>query len=557
MSKRLKKEFPFRVIASAIQGCQSPASAKKYGRDSRLGAPCIPLIKNLERYSEDSNGELMLLAAQGSYVTEIEPDPFFHSRNDVYMNPKVRDRLSIQRRNEKSRRNSWESYIEEHPDSDREMPTQNFFGDIPSNEYRVFSDLSLNDKICLFTRPHPSQNRDPMASSRDLPRHLRKSVVFPATKQRLVPSPKNLGEKSPRLILSTGCCTFPNYNGSNDRGDRAFRDHTLGCAVIDIIDDKTYLARLAKANSKGTLFDLGIKYVPDRDPQKADAIALVVGDFHIPFHHQKSLEATIEMANLLGVKEVITGDVIDFVTIVHHEWDNALRSMDLDNIGLTRLQDESKIGYDVVKYVAERIAPAKLTLTHGNHDDFVFKYLASGRHFRGGESKLNGRFCQRVMEKMDYGKISTTTIQEFRSMREDIITDTTRPNVLKACLESIGPIPSNVSFLGLGSDHRLWGVQTGAHGHKGPRGTRGNLNNLIYGFGKTIIGHTHQLEEKDGSISVSTISHPLEYERGQPSMLVRGNAVIYNGGLCQGIPIIGEEALWATEDHKKMLRELK
>lgn len=544
MSKRLKREFPYRVVVSAVQGCQSPAAADKYSRDSRLGAPCIPLIENLERYSEDTNADLMLLAAQGSYASEIELDPHFQKRDDIFMNSFVYRRLLAQRR-------------KEFPRIEEEGEPSTHFWNTESPEYKTFISMSLNDKICLFNRPNPSQNRDPMASSRDLPRHLRKSVVFPSTKQRLVPSPKNLGEKSPRLIMSTGCCNLPNYNGSNDRGDRAFRDHTLGCAVIDVLDEKTYLARLAKANSKGTLFDLGIKYVHQREPQKAGAIALVVGDPHIPFHHQRSLDATVEMAELMGVREVITGDLIDFITIAHHNWDDALHSMDLDAIGLIRLEDEVKMGYDVMVDLAQRMAPARLVLTHGNHDDFVLKYLSSGRHFRGGESKLNGRFCQRVMEKMNYGVSSITSPRDFRACREEIIRDTTYPNVLKSCLEAIGPLPSNVTFLNVGQDHRLWGVQTGAHGHKGPRGARGNLNNLIYGFGKTVIGHTHQLEEKDGSVSVSTICHPLGYERGQPSALIRGNAVIYPGGLVQSIPIIGEDGLWATEDHKKMLRELK
>ncbi len=512
----------------------------------------------MEKYGKDTSGELILVGAQGSYVNEIELNKFFWGRDDLYMNPKVYQRLLIQRNHEKEKRAARANYMEDHPDSDREMPQDHFWDVIPEHDYHLVTSLSLNDKVCLFTRPHPSQNRDPLASSKDLPRHFGKSVIFPATKQRFLPAPKNLGEKSPRLIATTGSCNYPNYNGSNDRGDRAFRDHHLGCAVVDILDSRTYLVRLAKANQRGTLFDLGIKYVAGREPQKARAVALVAGDIHAPFHHQPSLEATIEMANLMGVREVITGDLVDFITVSHHGWDNALASMDLDDMGLIKLEDECKMGYNVMRYLAERIGSAKLVIPRSNHDDFVLQYLSAGRHFRGGEAKLNGRFCQRVLSKMRYDNVSITTSQDFASgIREEIISDHNRPNVLRACMEAIGPIPLNVQFLDLGEDHRVWGVQTGAHGHKGPRGARGNLNNLIYGFGKTVIGHTHQLEDKDGSVSVSTLSHPLEYERGQPSMLIRGNAVIYPGGIVQGIPMIGSEALWATEDHKKMLKELK
>ena len=544
MAKRLKRDYPYRVLASAVQGAQSPGAAKRYGKDGSLGAPCMPLVRSLEQYSSDTGGELMFLATQGSYAGEIDLDPFFHDREDVYMNSKRYNKLKADRRSE-------------FPQIRKNGGTSSHFWEISNHKYATFTDLTLNENLSIFLRPNPSQNRDPLAAAMDLPRYFGKSVVFPATKQRLAPAPKNLGEKTPHLVLTTGCCNLPNYNGTNDRGDRAFRDHVLGCAVIDVVDDNIYLPRLAKANAKGTLFDLGIKYVSGKDPKKAEAIALVAGDLHIPFHHQKSLDSTIEMANLLEVREVIIGDIIDFLTIAHWNWDDALHAMALAKIGLTRLEDEAKIGYDVTKYIAERIAPAKLLITHGNHDDFVIKYLKNGRHFRGGDALLNGRFCNGVLNRMGYGGLSSTSVDEFLSKREGLVRTLTTPNAVKACLEEIGTLPENVDFLNLGDDHRHWGIQTGAHGHKGPRGTRGNLKNHISGFGKATIGHTHQLEEKDGSISVSTLCHPLPYEEGQPSVLVRGNAAIYEGGLQQAIPMIGDDAVWATEDHKKMLRDLK
>ncbi len=53
------------------------------------------------------------------------------------------------------------------------------------------------------------------------------------------------------------------------------------------------------------------------------------------------------------------------------------------------------------------------------------------------------------------------------------------------------------------------------------------------------MGHTHSLEVNGGSISVGTSGIiPMPYQKGQPSTSTPGNAVIYEGGLAQGLPII-------------------
>jgi len=74
------------------------------------------------------------------------------------------------------------------------------------------------------------------------------------------------------------------------------------------------------------------------------------------------------------------------------------------------------------------------------------------------------------------------------------------------------------------------------------------------GYGKVVMGHVHQIEINSGSISVGTSSNiPLEYQLGQPSTSMAGNAVLYDGGLLQAIPII--KAHWKKEDFASYLLE--
>src|SRR3989339_593465 len=56
---------------------------------------------------------------------------------------------------------------------------------------------------------------------------------------------------------------------------------------------------------------------------------------------------------------------------------------------------------------------------------------------------------------------------------------------------------------------------------------------------ENICGHVHQLEILRNAISVGTSTKiPLEYQIGNPSTSMSGNAAIYEGGIVQAIPII-------------------
>src|SRR3989339_570939 len=97
----------------------------------------------------------------------------------------------------------------------------------------------------------------------------------------------------------------------------------------------------------------------------------------------------------------------------------------------------------------------------------------------------------------------------------------------------------NATFLKPGEDRQYWGYLCSAHGHQGTNGARGNLKNLEKAYDKIICGHVHQLEILRNAISVGTSTKiPLEYQIGNPSTSMSGNAAIYEGGIVQAIPII-------------------
>ena len=60
------------------------------------------------------------------------------------------------------------------------------------------------------------------------------------------------------------------------------------------------------------------------------------------------------------------------------------------------------------------------------------------------------------------------------------------------------------------------------------------------------MAHEHKLEIFRDAISVGTSTNiPLDYQLGNPSTSMAGNAVVYRGGLAQAIPII--KSRWAPD----------
>ncbi|MEM4719565.1 MAG: hypothetical protein QXG18_01735 [Candidatus Pacearchaeota archaeon] len=125
------------------------------------------------------------------------------------------------------------------PLSEKEMPMQYFWDEIPEEEYKRLDVLYLNKKIAVIEPHTPPQNEDPARGNRDLAQdYLGVSIVMPHPKQRLVSIPKDLAGKLPRVFLTTGCCTYPNYNETNSLGKRAARHHQYGFAAVDILEEK-------------------------------------------------------------------------------------------------------------------------------------------------------------------------------------------------------------------------------------------------------------------------------------------------------------------------------
>jgi len=446
------------VITSA-QAIQSEKHAKRYRGDSSRGAPNKELIRGLERYCSDRGAEMIILRMPGMDNSEETMHPFFGGRSDVY------DRFT----------------------------------------------KKLNEGIELSDMMVPPQNVDP-ASGRQRFVQTDCTKVFPHTKQRLKAVPAS-NANLPKLLMTTGVITHPNYHPSNHRGDAARRDHMYGAVVVEIIDDTFYNARHIRAQQNGKFIDMGLKYDKGRKPAWAGVEALVLGDIHVGDDDPETMKANYEMIDFFKPDRLFLHDFLNGHSVNPHERENLMSRAQNWEKGRLSLEEELSNAYDELCTISRLMGKREVNLVACNHHFFLDRYLESGDFTK---EPWNTKIAMNLGLAMIDGE-----------------------DPVEVGLRMMGDIPSNVNFLKIDTDYKRWGWQLGSHGHKGISGSRGSIRSRENAHGKSITGHSHTPEIQRNTFIVGTSTElVLDYNKGDVSSWMAANAVLYKGGLVQMIPII-------------------
>src|SRR3989339_672138 len=255
--------------------------------------------------------------------------------------------------------------------------------------------------------------------------------------------------------------------------------------------------------------------IGERLNTKVKTVALVVGDSHFAEINPKVDKANVQMMQALEPKHTHLNDIFAALSINIHEVDDPIRRNRMKKAHTNSLEEEL---YFAGKYLTRNAKIAgewggEIVVNFSNHDDMIYRWLATEKYRTDDENRLVA----------------------WKILAQDI----NRGNCFEKSIKLFNDIPKNVTFLKPGEDRQYWGYLCSAHGHQGTNGARGNLKNLEKAYDKIICGHVHQLEILRNAISVGTSTKiPLEYQIGNPSTSMSGNAAIYEGGIVQAIPII-------------------
>jgi metallophosphoesterase superfamily enzyme len=313
---------------------------------------------------------------------------------------------------------------------------------------------------------------DPLTGMDSLSRG--ESAVFGHTKQRMktVATPQN---RLPKILVTTGAITLPNYIPAT-AGKKGEFHHVQGAIVVDIVSPKKFHLNFINAQKDGS-FIFGQKlYKPDRTIEDAPPYeALVMGDAHHRFADPEVVEATFGNGGLvdtLGAKVLVWHDLLDcYFGTPHHEKNPFIK--------IAKLRKNWHIGEDEVRECVEWMQ----SLTYGhrnivvpsNHDNMLERWVIRE------DWKLdptNAEFyLQTALHMAEHARMSEIGAEY--------------PDPFAYWIDQFKNSDSDITALKRNQPFAIKDIELSYHGHEGPSGARGTVNNLSKIGVKLITGHGH------------------------------------------------------------------
>lgn len=373
----------------------------------------------------------------------------------------------------------------------------------------VFGDIALNSNMFLCAIKMSAKQIDP-STGLDRIGQRHGTFVYASPKQRLKFMPVS-NIKHPHAEMTTGAITIPKYLDT-DRymSERtayiANHDHVMGAIIVEIEDRKKYHFRQIQADANGAFVDLGDFYKGDKI-SKMYAEAISLGDWHSGETDESAVKAMHELHEVVRPSKLFIHDGFNGLSINHHERDRQIRRAILAKQGLLNLESELK-GFTTDldklsswKYVDE------VVVVKSNHDIFLDRWLDAGEY---------------VDDPHNY-HVGVTLA---KAMADGL-------NPLEYATKLYGLKSNKVRWLNMDEDYFIARIQCGAHGHKGPKGSRGTLKGMEKAYGLSVTGHAHGPEILRGAWQNGTLSRlKLSYNEG-PSDWVHSSTVIYPNGMRQ------------------------
>jgi hypothetical protein len=349
------------------------------------------------------------------------------------------------------------------------------------------------------------------------------SLIFASPKQRVMPIAHS-HRKYPKMLITTGACTRPNYATQDEvsaerrrLGDIARRDHLFGAIVVEVINDEIFHFRHLRANHEGVFVDLGVIYDGNKT-REAHLEAMIMGDYHFGQSDPVVIEASKKMIAELQPKRLVLHDYFDGHSVNHHLEKKPVREklIQIYDKHLHLLDRELKDGQAELMELNELMEGREIALVFSNHHTFLHRYLEEGRFSKDLPNFRTAAELLRYMADRDYN------------------------DPVQAGYNKYGKLPRNIKFLREDQDYKVHGYQLGAHGDHnwaamGYDSMLGNETN----FGKSIVGHSHSIAILRNCYRVGTCL-PLNqfYMRGFPSKWSHTHALLWNTGTVQMISII-------------------
>ena len=330
------------------------------------------------------------------------------------------------------------------------------------------------------------------------------SSILGHPKQHLKPLP--ILEGYPHKVLtSTGSVTKPNYTDTK-AGKKGEFNHIYGFIVVEIKNDDVFYLRNVNVDDSGEFNDLFFNIKKQKVSTNKHLEGINLGDSHFGFHSKNVMKKTHNLLDILKPKKVILEDVFDGYSISHHhEKDPFLRYSKANN-GANKIKKELETMFSCLSKFKKY---KEVAITRANHDEHLDRYL------RERDWKKD------IDNSLEYMKMAT------------VVLEGKAPNGIIPYLIS-QEFPDFIC-LGLNDSYMVKDIECALHGDKGANGARGSSVTFKKLNTKTITGHTHTPEIRDGAFIVGTSTKlRLSYNKGLSSWM-QGHVTIDSLGKRQQI----------------------
>lgn len=376
----------------------------------------------------------------------------------------------------------------------------------------VFSDISLNSNVFISSIKLSAKHIDP-STGLDRIGQRNGTFIYASPKQRLKFMPVS-NIKHPHAEMTTGAVTLPRYNPARYMSDRtayiANHDHIMGAIIVEIVDDKRYHFRQVQADKDGSFIDLGVQY-SGKKQKKIKAAGFSLGDWHSGETDPTAKKAWKEVCQAVGAKRLFIHDGFNGMSINHHEKDQTITRARLAKNGLLSLKDELKQFSLDLDELASWPGVEEVIIVKSNHDVFLDRWLQDGEWTKDAHN-------------YDVG------VDLAKAMKDG-------HNPLQYAVETMFNLKNKkkIKWLSMDEDFFISRIQMGAHGHKGPNGSRGNIAGMEKSYGQSVTGHTHSPAILRGAWQNGTSSYlKVAYTQG-PTSWVHNSTLVYPNGQRQMI----------------------
>lgn len=297
------------------------------------------------------------------------------------------------------------------------------------------------------------------------------------------------GNSQPKLMLTTGSVTKPNYTVS-DAGEKGKWHHCQAALILEKYKGKVFVRQLS-CDDNGHFYDLDKRFTPSGITSGHSIEAIVTGDEHVKFNTvEKITYGKKGIVSSLSPKYIVRHDILDGYAGSHHHLRDPMIGFVKHHSGDNDYRKEVQECIDFIN----RTTPKGSTtlIVPSNHHDHLAQFLQKASP---NTDHTNSIFIAEMQLAMREAALSGDNYDPFYLYAKDRLT-------------------CKFEFLDRNEPYYLHDVDVSQHGDVGTNGSRGSARGLAKTPDKLTIGHSHGARIYQGVYQVGVSTGRLEYERG-------------------------------------------